>query len=113
MRRASCGQPSPAIAERICGLVIDRRVFSHASADFARSLMFVHIRSRLSTHRRGESMSSKSLARLAWACLIPFSVFAADAPAPAAAPPVEWIDTATGHRVVRLSTEAGTRSLYF
>ena len=33
--------------------------------------------------------------------------------AEAAAPPVDWIDPATGHRVVRLSTEAGTRSIYF
>jgi oligogalacturonide lyase len=31
----------------------------------------------------------------------------------AADPPSEWIDAATGHRVVRLSTEPGTRSLYF
>lgn len=30
-----------------------------------------------------------------------------------AAPPAEWIDQTTGHRVVRLSTEAGTQSLYF
>jgi len=27
--------------------------------------------------------------------------------------PQEWVDAATGHRVIRLSTEAGTRSLYF
>ena len=27
--------------------------------------------------------------------------------------PRDWIDPATGHRVVRLSTEAGTKSLYF
>jgi oligogalacturonide lyase len=42
--------------------------------------------------------------------------FAAAAPpaAPAdAQPPVDWIDAATGHRVIRLSTEPGTRSLYF
>jgi oligogalacturonide lyase len=32
---------------------------------------------------------------------------------PADTPPREWIDAATGHRVVRLSTEAGTRSIYF
>jgi oligogalacturonide lyase len=31
----------------------------------------------------------------------------------AAAAPLEWIDAATGHRVVRLSTEPGTTSLYF
>ncbi len=28
-------------------------------------------------------------------------------------PPSEWVDAATGHRVVRLSTEPGTRSIYF
>jgi oligogalacturonide lyase len=28
-------------------------------------------------------------------------------------PPREWIDPATGHRIVRLSDEAGTRSIYF
>jgi oligogalacturonide lyase len=27
--------------------------------------------------------------------------------------PVEWVDAKTGHRVIRLSTEPGTRSLYF
>ena len=32
---------------------------------------------------------------------------------PSATPPLEWIDAATGHRVIRLSTEAGTRSMYF
>lgn len=31
----------------------------------------------------------------------------------AAAPPSEWIEPATGHRVVRLSQEAGSASLYF
>ena len=31
----------------------------------------------------------------------------------ASEPPSEWIDATTGHRVVRLSSEAGTRSLYF
>jgi oligogalacturonide lyase len=31
----------------------------------------------------------------------------------AAEPPAEWIDTDTGHRVVRLSREAGSASLYF
>lgn len=33
--------------------------------------------------------------------------------AQAAEPPIEWIDKETGHRVVRLSTEPGTKSLYF
>ena len=28
-------------------------------------------------------------------------------------PPVEWIDAKTGHRVVRLSREPGSASLYF
>lgn len=28
-------------------------------------------------------------------------------------PPSEWIEPATGHRVVRLSTEPGTSSFYF
>ena len=35
------------------------------------------------------------------------------ASAPRAIPPLEWIEPATNHRVVRLSTEPGTRSLYF
>ncbi|MCX6538097.1 MAG: oligogalacturonate lyase family protein [Acidobacteria bacterium] len=30
-----------------------------------------------------------------------------------AAPPREWVDPATGHRIVRLSEEAGSASLYF
>src|SRR5579871_5720481 len=29
------------------------------------------------------------------------------------APPKEWIDPDTGHRVIRLSEEGGTASLYF
>ena len=32
---------------------------------------------------------------------------------PSAEPPTEWIDPATGHRVVRLSREPGSASLYF
>jgi oligogalacturonide lyase len=32
---------------------------------------------------------------------------------PQAAPPTEWIEPATGHRVIRLSREPGTASLYF
>lgn len=32
---------------------------------------------------------------------------------PAAEPPLEWVDPDTGHRVVRLSREPGTASLYF
>ena len=34
-------------------------------------------------------------------------------PAFAQEPPTEWIDSATGHRVVRLSREPGSQSLYF
>jgi oligogalacturonide lyase len=30
-----------------------------------------------------------------------------------ATPPLEWIEPVTGHRVIRLSTEPGTRSMYF
>lgn len=41
--------------------------------------------------------------------LLVASVFQASA----AALPVEWIDAATGHRVVRLSRDDGTQSLYF
>ncbi len=35
------------------------------------------------------------------------------APFAAEEPPTEWIDPATGHRVIRLSREAGSASLYF
>jgi oligogalacturonide lyase len=35
------------------------------------------------------------------------------ADSPSAEPPTEWIDSATGHRVVRLSREPGSASLYF
>lgn len=52
------------------------------------------------------------------ACLLALSLAAAralgaDAPAPSAEPPREWIDPDTGHRVIRLSDEPGTASLYF
>jgi oligogalacturonide lyase len=33
--------------------------------------------------------------------------------ADATQPPTDWIDPATGHRIVRLSTDANTRSIYF
>jgi oligogalacturonide lyase len=32
---------------------------------------------------------------------------------PSATPPLEWVDPATGHRVIRLSREPGSSSLYF
>jgi oligogalacturonide lyase len=34
-------------------------------------------------------------------------------PQPASAPPRDWIEPSTGHRVIRLSNEPGTASLYF
>lgn len=48
----------------------------------------------------------KILSLLAVAVALASSVFAADAP-------FEWIDAKTGHRVVQLSREPGTASLYF
>jgi oligogalacturonide lyase len=47
----------------------------------------------------------KTLLVLLAALLLPLVAFAE--------PPVEWIDARTSHRVIRLSTEPGTRSLYF
>src|SRR6187399_3459580 len=42
-----------------------------------------------------------------WACLAGMTeVHSAESP-------TDWIDSVTGHRVVRLSSDAGTRSLYF
>jgi len=43
---------------------------------------------------------------LGWAALV-LRGFAADEP------PREWIDPDTGHRVIRISTEPGSASLYF
>src|SRR5262245_50407344 len=50
---------------------------------------------------------------LAIAALVPAVVRAAENPPPENSLPVEWIDPDTHHRVVRLSTEGGTESLYF
>jgi oligogalacturonide lyase len=53
---------------------------------------------------------------IALAALLPWPVAAVaqgSGSAGETAPPLEWIDPSTGHRVVRLSTEPGTRSLYF
>jgi len=56
---------------------------------------------------------------LTWALagLRAFAAGAPDASAPApvapSEPPTEWIDAATGHRVIRLSKEPGSASLYF
>ncbi|WP_425400001.1 oligogalacturonate lyase family protein [Aeoliella sp.] len=45
--------------------------------------------------------------------LLFFAVMLNTSPFAAAQPPKEWVDPATGHRVVRLSEEPGSRSLYF
>ena len=45
--------------------------------------------------------------------LLPCSLPATAAEKPAEAAPTEWIDPDTGHRIVRLSQEPGTASLYF
>ena len=45
-----------------------------------------------------------AIALLAWTCGVSQA---------ASQVPLEWIDDATGHRIVRLSTEPGTRSIYF
>src|ERR1044072_4619261 len=50
-------------------------------------------------------------AALAWLPLVLSSISQA-APSQAE-PPTEWVDPDTGHRVVRLSQEPGTASLYF
>ena len=44
--------------------------------------------------------------------LIP-QILVAYAAGATAAPPTEWIEPATGHRVVRLSRDDGTSKLYF
>src|ERR1700744_3959840 len=44
-----------------------------------------------------------------WTALVPVVAIAAAA----ADLPTEWIDKDTGHRVIRLSREDGTQSLYF
>ena len=44
---------------------------------------------------------------LALLALLPFVARAADEP------PTDWIDPDTGHRIVRLSTQPGSRTLYF
>src|SRR3954454_13885849 len=88
---------------------------------FARSVTLVHIRSCMSK----DALSFSDLARRH--CIVFFGAvtlllglvnsgisMAADQTTRAdGALPLEWIDAATGHRVVRLSTEANTRSLYF
>jgi oligogalacturonide lyase len=50
---------------------------------------------------------------LAFAFLRTVAAAAEPAPATPAEPPTDWIDPDTGHRVVRLSRDGGTASLYF
>jgi oligogalacturonide lyase len=46
-------------------------------------------------------------------CLVLLNLLALTALAQQGEPPLDWIDSDTGHRVIRLSREAGTASLYF
>jgi oligogalacturonide lyase len=55
-------------------------------------------------------MAPKNCFRLAAMAALLFTGFAARA---ADEPPTDWIDPDTGHRIVRLSTEPGSASLYF
>lgn len=48
-----------------------------------------------------------------WLCAIVPLALLAGLGAHAAEPPTDWIDPATGHRIIRLSQEPGTASLYF
>jgi oligogalacturonide lyase len=55
--------------------------------------------------------SSRVLIASGFFALAASRILAADAPA--AEPPAEWIDPDTGHRIIRLSREPGSASLYF
>src|SRR5262245_28307289 len=46
-------------------------------------------------------------------CLIPLFLGAGAGAAHAQSPPTDWIDPATGQRVIRLSSDSGGSSLYF
>ena len=50
---------------------------------------------------------------LTFAALRTFAAADPAATATASAPPAEWIDPDTGHRIIRLSTEPGSSTLYF
>jgi oligogalacturonide lyase len=56
---------------------------------------------------------SPDLKPLVVLALMSVGLFVSHARAADPDPPVEWIDPDTGHRVVRLSTEPGSESLYF
>ena len=45
--------------------------------------------------------------------LLPFAILLRAADVPPAAPPSAWIDPDTGHRVIRVTNEPGSSSLYF
>src|SRR5689334_18919725 len=80
---------------------------------FAHSIRIMHIRSpRNATALEGTYMRAigTAISTVLIALLGSVPVHPAE---PGTAPPLEWIDPDTGHRVVRLSTEAGTRSMYF
>lgn len=53
------------------------------------------------------------MARCLYAALMALLPLALLAQEPAREPPREWIDPDTGHRVIRLSEEPGSQSLYF
>jgi oligogalacturonide lyase len=69
----------------------------------------------------GRDNEGTSMRAIRWMLLLPALLPAlgggiANAETPTSAgtaPPLDWVDSATGHRVVRLSTEPGTRSMYF
>lgn len=66
------------------------------------------------THGFAAALMGASLAILsAPAIAAPGAMQAAPAAAPNGQPPREWIDPDTGHRIVRLSDEPGSSSLYF
>jgi oligogalacturonide lyase len=50
---------------------------------------------------------------LTWASLRVFAAAATSTNAPAPVTPSDWIDPATGHRIIRLSPDTGGASLYF
>src|SRR5262249_61240595 len=62
-------------------------------------------------HKGTKKVAQAFVAFVSTALLCAFAVF--KIAAFAETPPREWVDPATGHRVVRLSDESGTASLYF
>jgi oligogalacturonide lyase len=63
----------------------------------------------------GDALHCRALVALGFGSLLFWQASAARTPASARSSdaPVEWVDAVTGHRIVRLSTEPNTRSLYF